>query len=107
MKLISHQEPDSEGKNGPENGPQNGPEMQFLFSDIYQLPNLSRDLSPDLSLRIEKGISAQKICSFFTMLGANLGTNLGTIFGTIFCLGNRAPDLRKTLNDYYASARRT
>ena len=77
---IKVRRPIPKKKNGPQNGPQNGSEMQLLFSDNI----LSRDLSPNLSFRIEKGISVLKMCSFFTMLGTNLGTNLGTILGTIF-----------------------
>ena len=67
----------------------------LLFSDIYQLSKLSRDLSSDLSFRIEKGISVLKMCCILTMLGTILwtifGTILGTIFGTIFFLRNQAP----------------
>ena len=66
--IRGDREPDSEEKIFPQNGPQNGPEMQFLFSDIYQLPKLSRDLPPDLSFRIEKGISVLTIFTFLSVL---------------------------------------
>ena len=81
---LADQEPDSEEKNGPENGPQNGPEMQFLFSDIYQLPKWSWDLSPDLSFRNEKGISVQKICSIFYYARDKSGDLFGDHFRDYF-----------------------
>ena len=65
----------------PQNCPKNCPEMKFLFSDKYQPPKLSRDLSPDLYFRFEKGISVLNMCSFFTMLGEKIS---GTICGQIW-----------------------
>ena len=50
----------------PQNCPKNCPEMKFLFSDKYQPPKLSRDLSPDLYFRFEKG-SQYWICALFLL----------------------------------------